>query len=66
MMRMARPRRATPLMNACAGSSSSKPCTRSSVDRSVRDISDVNTIVRMKTDAILMPSGRSIMLVTVV
>ena len=66
MMRMARPRRATPLMKACAMSSSSKPCTRSSVERSVRDTSDVNTIVAMKIDAILIPSGRSNMLVTVV
>ena len=42
------------------------PSTRSSVDRSVRDTSDVTTMLRMKTDAILMPSGRSIMFVTLV
>jgi hypothetical protein len=56
----------TPLMNARAMSSSSKPCTRSSVDLSVRETSEVKTIVAMKIDAILMPSGRSTMLVNVV
>jgi hypothetical protein len=49
-----------------ARGSGSTPSTRSSVDRSVRDTSDVTTMVRMKTDAILMPSGRSIMFVTLV
>ena len=37
-----------------------------SVDRSVRDTSDVNTMERMNTDAILRPSGRSMMFVTLV
>ena len=40
--------------------------TRSSVDRSTRDTSDVMTMATMKIDAILMPSGRSTMLTTVV
>ena len=53
-------------MNRVAVSSSTKPCTRSSVERSVRDTSDEMTMPRMNSDAILIPSGRSIMLVTVV
>ena len=42
------------------------PSTRSSVDRSVRDTSEVMMMLRMKTDAILIPSGRSIMFATLV
>ena len=53
-------------MNACAASSASTPWTRSSVDRSTRDIIDVMMMTTMKIDAILMPSGRSMMLTTVV
>ena len=39
---------------------------RSSVDRSTRETSDVTMIVTMNHEAILMPSGRSMMLTTVV
>jgi hypothetical protein len=41
-------------------------CTRSSVERSTRDTSDVTMIVAMNQAAILTPSGRSITLATVV
>ena len=37
-----------------------------SVDRSARDTSDDTMMLTMKTEAILMPSGRSKMFVTVV
>ena len=50
----------------CATSSASTPWTRSSVERSTRDISDVMTMTTMKIDAILRPSGRSMMFTTVV
>ena len=47
-------------------SSARMPVTRSSVDRSARDTSEVTTIVMMNSEAILMPSGRSKTLVIVV
>jgi hypothetical protein len=53
-------------MNVCASSSSATPWMRSSVDRTTREISDVSTMVTMNAEAIRRPSGRSIMLVTVV
>ena len=52
--------------NRDANSSGLMPCTRNSVDRSARDTSDITTIVMMKSDAILMPSGRSNTFVIVV
>jgi hypothetical protein len=39
---------------------------RSSIDRATREISDVTMIVTMNKDAMRMPSGRSMMFVTVV
>jgi hypothetical protein len=53
-------------MNCTARSSARIPVTRSSVDRSARDTSEVTTMVMMKSEAILMPSGRSKTLVIVV
>ena len=52
--------------NRCAASSSSHAVMRSSVERMARESSDTNTMATMKKDAILMPSGRSMMLATVV
>ena len=39
---------------------------RSSVERIARESSETSTMATMKNDAILMPSGRSTMLATVV
>ena len=58
--------RAASSMNFWASGSGSMPSTRSSVDRSARDTSDMTTMLRMKTEAILMPSGRSKMFVMLV
>jgi hypothetical protein len=49
-----------------ASGSALTPCTRSSVDRSTREINDVMMIVTMKNDAIFSPSGRSAMFTNVV
>ena len=57
---------ATSLRNCCAVVSAMTPCTRSSVERSTREMSDVKTIVTMKNEAIFSPSGRSVMLTNVV
>ena len=65
MIRTASPRAAS-AMNVLASASGSTRTTRSSVDRSAREISDTTTMLRMKTEAILMPSGRSKMLVMLV
>ena len=53
-------------MKRRAVSSGSTDCTRSSVDRSTREMSDVTMIVTMNQEAILTPSGRSTMLTMVV
>ena len=53
-------------MKRCAESSGSTDCTRSSVERITREISEVAMIVTMNHEAILMPSGRSTTLVIVV
>ena len=66
MIRRASPSSRVVSMNCVASSSARIPVTRSSVDRSARDTSDVTTMVRMKSEAILMPSGRSKTLVIVV
>ncbi len=49
-----------------ASGSALTPCTRSSVDRSTRETSEVMMIVTMKNDAIFRPSGRSAMFTNVV
>ena len=51
---------------ALAVSSSTTFSTRSSVVRQTREISEVKTIAPMKNEAILMPSGCSMTLTTVV
>ena len=53
-------------MNRYAVASGSTAWTRSSVDRSTRETSDVTMIVTMNQDAIFTPSGRSKMLTIVV
>ena len=60
------PNRAAVSMKRAAAASGSTPCTRSSVDRSTRDTSEVQMIVAMKIEAIFRPSGRSAMFTTVV
>ena len=66
MIRTPSPRFAESAMNCDAVSSGRNPWTRSSVERSARDTSEVPMMVRMKNEAILIPSGRSMMLATVV
>ena len=51
---------------ASAVSSSATWVVRSSVLRSAREVNDAATMVAMKKEAILMPSGRSMMLAMVV
>ncbi len=53
-------------MKRSAVSSGSTDCTRSSVERITREISDVTMIVTMNHEAILTPSGRSMTLTMVV
>jgi hypothetical protein len=53
-------------MNDRAVASGSTDCTRSSVDRSTREIREVTMIVTMNQEAIFTPSGRSITLRIVV
>ena len=53
-------------MNRSAVASGSTDCTRSSVERSTREMSDVTMIVTMNHEAIFTPSGRSTMLTIVV
>jgi hypothetical protein len=58
--------RAASRRNCSASGSALTPCTRSSVDRSTREINEVMMIVTMKNDAIFRPSGRSAMFTNVV
>lgn len=49
-----------------AAASAAMPWTRSSVERMTRETSEVTMMVPMNQDAILTPSGRSMMLAMVV
>ncbi len=66
MMRISLPRSMSSSMKSRAVSSSSTCSTRSSVVRQTREMSEVKMMAPMKNEAILMPSGCSMTLTTVV
>ena len=65
MMRTPVPAAAS-VMKRAASASGRTSSNRSSVERIVRETSNVTTIARMNHEAIFTPSGRSITLTTVV
>ena len=60
------PRRLASAIQRSAVSSKSTALVRSSVERTAREMSETMTMAPMKKAAILMPSGRSMTLATVV
>src|SRR5262245_37230726 len=60
------PSASTSSKNALAAASSSIRSMRISVDRIAREMNEAAMVAKMNVDAIFMPSGRSMMLATVV